>query len=241
MTRPRVLVLAGLDPSARAGLLADVEAIRQQGAVPLAIATTLTAQGRRTFLSRPVPAPVVVEQVRGLLELGPPDAVKLGVVPTGAILRAIAAALRGLDVPWVVDPVVRTSRGERLSTVGRRSYLALAADRLVLTPNLGEAAWLLGWRRPPSSIEEAVDAAQALLGYGYGAVVVKGGHLQGAKVDVLSTPGEVRLMRGTHLVHSRRGTGCRFASALAASLGHGHGVQRAASSAKAAVRRYLRG
>ena len=107
----RVLLVGGLEASGRAGLLADAEAVRARGGVPLVVAAAVTAQGRRTFEWTAVAPALVAAQIRALRELGPIDAVKLGMVPGAGQLRAIRRALRGVVVPWVVDPVVRASSG----------------------------------------------------------------------------------------------------------------------------------
>jgi len=239
---PRVLLIGGLDPSGRAGLLADAEAVRARGGVPLAVATAVTAQGRRTFGWSPVAPAMVAAQIRALRELGPIDAVKLGMVPGTGQLGAVRQALRGVRVPWVVDPVVRASSGGRLSGLGRRDYLALAGREVWLTPNAVEAAWLLGLRRLDGA-GEARRAAELMEALGFAGVVVKGGHLEGRTVfDVLVRRGSVRMFRSTRLRRGpeHRGTGCRFASALATELGRGNTPERAVASARVLIRRALK-
>jgi hydroxymethylpyrimidine/phosphomethylpyrimidine kinase len=237
-----VLLVGGLEPAGRAGLLADAEAVRARGGIPLVVAAAVTAQGRRTFGWSAVSPALVAAQIRGLRELGPIDAVKLGMLPGPGQLRAVQRALRGVHLPWVVDPVVRASSGGRLSGLGRRDYLALAEPRVWLTPNAVEAAWLLGVRRIADA-SEARRAAELLQALGFGGVVVKGGHLSGRTVvDVLASQGRARdfalarLPRGPE----QRGTGCRFASALATELGRGTIAERAVVRARALVRRSLR-
>jgi len=243
----RVLVLAGLEPEGRAGLLADVEAIRQQGAHPVGVATALTAQGERTFRVQPVPAATVAAQVRAALELGKVHAVKLGMLPDARVLarlglvytqgrvpdaRAIIKHLRA--IPWVIDPVVRTSRGQQLSTLQPSDYLVLAGLGVVITPNALEAAWLLGVRDVAPEL-----AAEQLVSLGFGAAVVKGGHVRGRAVDVVADREGVTRLDGPRLKADRRGTGCRFASAMAARMAQGAPVREAAAAAKEAVARYL--
>lgn len=230
----RVLILAGLEPEGRAGLLADAAAVAEQGARPVCVATALTAQGGRTFRVEPVPARVVAAQVKAALEEGPLHAVKVGMVGDPRAL-ALARALLP-SVPWVVDPVVRTSRGQRLSRMSASDYRALAGPEVVITPNAPEAAWLLGDRA------HRADAAERLVGLGFGGAVVKGGHLKGRAVDVVADGGGARRLDGPRLrrAKEKRGTGCRFASALAARLSLGDSLLEAAEQAKAAVARYLR-
>lgn len=241
---PRVLVLGGLEPSGRAGLLADVEAVRAAGGRPLAVATCLTAQGARTYLSRPVEPEVLSAQLRSLLELGPVDAVKLGAVPGPAAWTAICRVLRRSRCPVVVDPVLRTSRGQPLSTLRRADFRRGAGPRWVFTPNLDEARWLLGAAaRRVQATPEALAAA--LVEAGFGAVVVKGGHGEGPRsVDAVGTGAGVVSLAAARLSRAgrlHRGTGCRFAAALATYLARGQSLPAAARSAQRQVRRYLRG
>src|SRR5262245_53452194 len=99
---PAVLALAGLDPSGRAGLLADLEAIRELRTAGFGIATALTAQGRSTFAVAAVPPSILRAQLRALSEVGRFSAIKLGVVPNRAILRDICDALSGVKASWVI-------------------------------------------------------------------------------------------------------------------------------------------
>jgi len=233
--------VGGLEPSGRAGLLADAEAVRARGGTPLVVAAAVTAQGRRTFCWRAVQPALVAAQIHAVRELGGIDAVKLGMLPGLAQLRAVQRALGGTRVPWVIDPVVQASSGGSLSGLGRRDYLALAAPGVWLTPNAVEAAWLLGVRRIAGA-GESRRAAEILEALGFGGVVVKGGHLEGRTlVDVLAWKGRAREFRAARLRRGpdHRGTGCRFASALATELGRGTEARRAVQRARALVRRTL--
>jgi hydroxymethylpyrimidine/phosphomethylpyrimidine kinase len=237
-----VVAVGGLEPSGRVGLLADAEAIRARGGVPVLVAAAVTAQGRRTFAWQPVSVPLLTAQLRAACELGPVAAVKLGMLPTAGHLRGVQRVLRGLDVPWVVDPVVRASSGGSLSALSARAYLGLAGQRTWLTPNASEAAWLAG-TEPLDSVGEARAAALALLRQGFGGVLLKGGHLKGrAVVDVLAVPAGARALRGTRLSRTagQGGTGCRLASALATELARGTRPALAVARARHLVRRYLR-
>jgi hydroxymethylpyrimidine/phosphomethylpyrimidine kinase len=238
---PRVLLVGGLEPSGGAGLLADAEAVRARGGVPLMVAAAVTAQGRKTFAWDAVAPALVAAQIRALRELGRIDAVKLGMLPGKGQLGAVRLALRGLRVPWVVDPVVRASSGGALSGLGRRDYLALQGPGVWLTPNTTEAAWLLGLEGL-DDLGEARRAAELMATLGFEGVVVKGGHLPGRTVvDVLASRNTVRDFRAPRLPRRRehRGTGCRFASALATELGARTAPGRAVSRARALVRRRL--
>lgn len=240
--RPTVLLAAGLEGTGRVGLLADVAAVRAAGGLPTAVVTALTAQGPG-FRLLAVPSRFLAAQLDAALAFGRPAAVKLGVVPDARTLGVLWPPLVRLRVPLVVDPVVRSSRGERLSSLLPRDFRRLAAPSVWLTPNVPELAWLLGRSTLPRDVDAVTELATALLTDGFAAVVVKGGHLEGPATDVLVTRDRVvrvvgrRLRRGGSL----RGTGCRFASTLATQLALGRDGLSAVRDAKRAVRRYLRG
>ena len=240
---PAVLALAGLEPAGKAGLIADAFTIRDSGGEPLAIATALTAQGPGRFGVYRVPPNLLSKQIRALTGQFSLRAVKLGMVPDSRALRAIRAALARYQLPWVVDPVVRTSRGQTLSALRPKDYLALASRRVLLTPNALEAGWLLGRRKPVRGLEEALEAGTQLVRQGFAAVVVKGGHLKPTGTDLLCLPDAVLYLRGRKLDRSpsrQRGTGCRFASALATELAKGASIPDAVLQAKQFVESFLR-
>jgi hydroxymethylpyrimidine/phosphomethylpyrimidine kinase len=238
---PRVLCAAGLEPAGRAGLLADVETVRALGGEPLGVATALTAQGKGTFGLWPSTARTLQQQVAALRELGTLHAVKFGMLPGPSALYALAHALPG-RIPWVVDPVVATSRGQLLSRLRPDDVFALAGTRSALTPNVMECAWLTG-ESPAQSPEQLAAQAARLVARGFGLVVAKGGHLPGRPVDVACTPKGVEFLPHPRLRRPAavRGTGCRFASALAVALARGESPVGAARKAQQYVVGYLRG
>lgn len=240
---PRVLVLAGLDPSGGAGLLADAEAIRAGGGRPFACATAITVQTTRAVRRfEALPASLVIEQATALLEEdGPIAAVKLGMLGSAETAAAIAATLardaRLAGVPWVVDPVLRASSGAALGAAAR-AYDALLPVGAIWTPNVPEAAALVN--RPVAEDEAALLAcATELLARGPRAVIAKGGHLVGEPVDLVVSAGGVTRLAGVRRPGTRRGTGCRFASSLATALARGLPLDEAARTAKAHVGAYL--
>lgn len=239
---PRVLCVGGLDASGRAGLLADAWAVLRAGAQPLAAATALTAQGGRRFSLNPVAPAVLRAQLEAARASGPVHAVKLGMVATPGQLEVVVRALEGLAVPWVVDPVTATSRGERLSRLAPRHYQSLG--RAVggwITPNADELEWLTGDDSTPAARWQAITApGRRLLESGWAFVFLKGGD---SARDVLFTQRGQRVFGSTPLRRDRvvhRGTGCRLASALAARLAAGAPADEAVEFARRLVRRFLR-
>jgi len=216
--RPRVLVFAGLDPSGRAGLLADGEAVHAQGAGAVLCATAVAAQSsRRLVRMEPVSARAVEAQAEAALEDGPIAAVKVGMVGSrevlAALLRLFAGPLAGAAL--VVDPVFQTSRGGALFDGSPAEWAALMGPASLVTPNLGEAAALTGL--PCETPAQMEAAAHELSRLGARAVLLKGGHLPGEPADLLWSAGHARWLSGQRLAVARRGTGCRLASAWAST------------------------
>jgi hydroxymethylpyrimidine/phosphomethylpyrimidine kinase len=227
--RPAVLILAGLDPSGGAGLLADAEAVRAFGGRPLCIATALTVQTTRASRRyESVASALIADSIRALLEEEDVRAVKIGMVGNPANASAIRALLPQ-DVPVVVDPILHASSGAPLFDGPPEALLDLARGA-ILTPNLPEAESLL---RGPAD-------ARALLAKGPKAVLLKGGHAAGDPVDLLVTAAGTTRFEGTRIPGARRGTGCRLASALATALAMGTPLQDAVTKAREYVRGYLR-
>ncbi|WP_246081710.1 bifunctional hydroxymethylpyrimidine kinase/phosphomethylpyrimidine kinase [Nocardioides litoris] len=218
------LTVAGSDPSGGAGIQADLKTFAALGAYGCAVLTGLTAQstvGVREVAA--VPGAMVAAQLETLLDDIAVDAVKIGMTSNAEVARAIAAALggpTGTGAPVVLDPVMVATSGDRL--LDREAEHVLRTDLLPLadlvTPNLAEAAVLLG-REPARTAAEAADQATALLDLGPTWALVKGGHLPGAEaVDHLAGPGGERhaLASPRVVTNSTHGTGCTLSSACAA-------------------------
>ncbi len=230
MNPPAVLVLAGLDPSGGAGLLADAEAVRALGGRPLCVATVLTVQTTRAARSfKVVDAALIAESMRALLEEEDVRAIKIGMVGDASNARAIRALLPQ-GVPTVVDPVLAASSGTPLFSGSPRELLELARGA-VLTPNLAEAEALL----------EGPADARTLLARGPAAVLLKGGHLPGPPTDILALPGNTESFSAGRIRVKARGTGCRLASAIATGLARGTPLREAVIDARRYVREYLQG
>ena len=147
----------------------------------------------------------------------------------------------------VVDPVVISSKGERLSQIRSSGYRALAAPNVVITPNAIEAAWLTTQRSGPPRMDpvhrdSARSSGEALIQLGFGGAIVKGGHLDGDPVDFVCTrDGVTELFADTSVRKtSQRGTGCRFASALTVELARHRTLVEAARIARREVENFLR-
>jgi hydroxymethylpyrimidine/phosphomethylpyrimidine kinase len=243
---PAALTIAGSDPSGGAGIQADLKTFTVLGVYGASVLTALTAQSTRGVAGiLAVPPAFVTLQIATLADDLDIRATKTGMLNDRATVLAVAEAVRRHRLaPLVADPVmVATSGGmllEPAAVEAVRSELVPLAD--VLTPNLAEAARLLD--RAVAATEAEMEAqARALLELGCKAVVLKGGHGEGAEaVDILAQRGGAAVLRlslpriATRNTH---GTGCTFAAALTAYLVRGESIGSATRLAKAFVHNAL--
>ncbi len=244
-----VLVTGGTDPTAGAGVSADLEAIAARGLRGVFAVTAVTAQhaGAVEVVS-PVGPELVRAQIDAASRVGPIDAVKTGMLvdaPTVCAVADAVVALRrdGADVALVVDPVLAASAGAPLideaGEAAMRERLFPLAD--VVTPNVPEASRLSGI--VIDSLATMREAALALAATGPRAVVITGGHADfapatdglwdGVAWHTFAAEGPVRPI-------DARGTGCRFAAALAAGLALGEDLATAVAAARRVVGTWLR-
>lgn len=232
---PRLLSIAGSDPSGGAGVQGDLKTFAAFGGYGMAVITALTAQNTQGVSGVwPVSAEIVAAQITPVIDDLDPDAIKIGMVATAENARAIAGALSNLTCPVVLDPVLIPTRGVSLAETGLEA--ALTGDLLSLaslvTPNIFEAAALTAMG-PASSTAEMVAQGRALLARGARAVLVKGGDLAGAPIDVLVTGDETRLFHGRRVVtRHTHGTGCALSAAITAELAKGRPLTDAIATAK---------
>lgn len=242
--RPHVLVIAGSDSSGGAGLVRDVQVISDFGARASCAITAVTAQTHTRVDAMSMLSPDLLRrQLGAALGLGPVHAIKIGMLGNGAIVRAVLEQLPDrMQVPIVVDPVLSSSSGVALldpdGVVLLRDHL-LPRSTLV-TPNLIEAAALLGAEMASTDTEQA-KLAEELLRFGSEYVFLKGGHgWSSDALDVLVSRTQAPLaLRAERLNASMRGTGCALSSAIAASLAAGASMETACREAKAYVYKQL--
>jgi hydroxymethylpyrimidine/phosphomethylpyrimidine kinase len=242
--RPRVLVIAGTDSSGGAGLIRDVQVISDFGAGAACAITAVTAQTNRHVDATCLLAPELVrQQLRAALQSGPVHAIKIGMLGTGAIVRAVLEELPDrTQTPIVLDPVLSSSSGAELLDADGVSLLRdhLLARCTLVTPNLMEAAKLLDRDVAGSSAEQS-DQAEALLRFGSESVLLKGGHgWESEAIDVLVTQSSAPVhLYAKRLNSTMRGTGCGLSSAIAALLAVGASVEAACREAKAYIYKEL--
>ncbi|MEM6487211.1 MAG: bifunctional hydroxymethylpyrimidine kinase/phosphomethylpyrimidine kinase [Pseudomonadota bacterium] len=242
---PTVLSIAGSDPSGGAGIQADIKAISARGAYAMAAITALTAQNTQGVSGvHTIPPDFVAQQIDAVFADIRVDAVKIGMIANAPIAQAVAASLaRQRDAGWtgavVLDPVMVAKGGAPLLDPDAVAAVtgALVPLATVATPNLPELARLVGAPAPAADRAAMRTQAQALLAAGVGAVLAKGGHLDGGESPdlMLSPAGETWLEGPRVQTANTHGTGCTLAAALAAELAHDRPLAEAAAAAKAYV------
>lgn len=238
---PRVLSIAGSDSGGGAGIQADLKTFAALGCYGMTAITALTAQNTTGVRSiHGVPLDFLADQIDAVVEDIGVDAVKIGMLHSAPTVRAVAAAIDRHQLPNVVlDPVMVATSGARLIEGDAVEALVreLFPRTAVVTPNLDEAALLVG--RELRTEDDMHRAARELLERGARAVLVKGGHLEGAMVsDLLLVAGApARWFRGPRIdTPNTHGTGCTLSSAIAASLALGMDLEAAVARARDFVR-----
>ena len=236
-----VLVVAGSDPTGGAGLQADLKTLEWFGVAGAAAVAAITVQtATRVRASRPVAAPTLRAQLAAAAESIAPRVVKCGLLGSAANVRVVADFISRRGCALVLDPVTAASGGgARLASAGLGDALVewLFPLASVVTVNLLEASTLCG--REIADEDAMRDAARTIAALGPRAVVVKGGHLAGPPVDVLYHGGRIHRFAGVRSPVSMHGTGCAFASAVAAGIALRRGLVHAVADAGAHVRALL--
>ena len=233
----RVLAVAGSDSGGGAGVQADLKTMLACGVHGMSVITAVTAQNSLGVAGVwDLPVAAVLAQWDAVVDDIGVDVVKTGMLSSAALVHAVADRVRSWGGPVVVDPVAVSKHGDAL--LQPEAVDALRCELLplatVATPNLAEVEQLTGF--VVTSASDLPRAAEKVLALGPQWVLVKGGHLSGPPVDLL-TDGTARhvldgVRRNNHHTH---GTGCTLASALASYLALDDDVPTAAGKAKAYV------
>jgi hydroxymethylpyrimidine/phosphomethylpyrimidine kinase len=240
MTVPIALTIAGSDSSGGAGIQADLKTFAALGVYGASVITALTAQNTQGVSGiHPVPADFVTAQIDVVFADLDVRAVKIGMVAEVAVIDAIFAGLvRWAPAHVVLDPVMVATSGARLlepdAVEALRSKLVPRAQ--LMTPNLPEAAALLD-EGVAESESDIARQGRRLLALGCAAVLIKGGHGQGAEsIDYLVTCDGVLALAGPRVTtKNTHGTGCSLSSAIAAGLAKGDDMETAVRGAKAYI------
>ena len=238
---PIALTIAGSDSGGGAGIQADLKAFSALGVYGASVITALTAQNTRavTMVEAASPA-MIAAQIAAVFDDLAVRAVKLGMLGGPEAIATVADGLSGRAVPVVLDPVMVAKSGDALlpdaAVATLRETLLPRAD--LLTPNLPEAARLLGCD-PAQGEAEMIEQGAALRALGPKAVLMKGGHAEGADcVDLLvEAHGITRLTAPRIATRNTHGTGCTLSAAIAAGLAQGLALTEAVTRAH----RYLQG
>ena len=233
-----VLSIGTSHPWNVAGVGRDLVVGTRLGARVFTALAAVSAQDNRGVRTlHPVPPEVLSEQL-ATLPWDAAGAARVGALATAENVRVVAAALRARpEFVAVIDPVLSASRGGRLADDEAQREVAGNLARLqnaVLTPNLDEAAALLGVA--PITSETIAGAALALQQRGAGAVLLTGGHLEGDPIDALATAAGVELFSEPRIAGAMHGTGCTLSMVLACELAGGTPLAHAVVAARAFVR-----
>jgi hydroxymethylpyrimidine/phosphomethylpyrimidine kinase len=231
---PRVLTVAGSDSGGGAGIQADLKTMLALGVHGMSVLTAVTAQNSLGVQGTwELPAEAVRAQFCSVVDDIGVQAVKTGMLATAELVETVAELLAGIGAPLVVDPVGVSKHGDPLLAASalhslRTRLLPLAT---VATPNLDEVAQLTGVRVAVET--DLRRAAAAVLAFGPRWALVKGGHLDGDAVDLLTDGNQEHWLRAArHDNRHTHGTGCTLASAVAAQLAKGQAVPEAVAAAK---------
>lgn len=229
------LTIAGSDCSGGAGIQADIKTMMANGVYAMSAITALTAQNTQGVTGiMEVPPEFIGQQLDAVFTDISPDAVKIGMVSSPALIEQIADKLQQYEAKnIVVDPVMVSTSGSRLIseeavTTLKERLLPLAA---VITPNIPEAEVLLEER---IGTAEAMEEAARKLHDRYGvAVLCKGGHSLNDANDYLYTDEGERWFYGERIANpNTHGTGCTLSSAIAANLAKGVTLEESVEKAK---------
>ncbi|HCD3016052.1 bifunctional hydroxymethylpyrimidine kinase/phosphomethylpyrimidine kinase [Corynebacterium striatum] len=226
-TLPRVLTIAGTDPTGGAGVQADLKSFMAAGAYGMSVVTALVAQNTQGVRAvHTPPLSFLQEQFDAVLDDVAVDAVKIGMLGTADIVASVSRFLDALapNTPIVLDPVMVATSGDRLlDEEAEAAVRELCRQVTVITPNLKELAVLTSTPHA-SSLDEAISIAQDWASETGTYVIAKGGHLQAGHADNAAVGPEGVLCRVSSPrvdTKNTHGTGCSLSSALAARLGAG--------------------
>ena len=237
-TTPIVLTIAGSDSGGGAGIQADIKAISATGSYACSVITALTAQNTQGVSGiYPISSEFVEQQLDAVFSDLNVIAVKIGMLSDSDVIHSVAKKIKQYKPQYlVVDPVMVATSGDLLLQASAieslKSELLPLAD--VITPNLPEAAALIGTKVPQNE-DEMVDMINELRQLGAKSVLLKGGHLEddSNSTDLLICTDTVeRLSTARIETRNTHGTGCTLSSAIASYLAQGHELQAAVTLGK---------
>ncbi len=235
MSIKKCLTIAGSDCSGGAGIQADLKTFSAHGVYGASVITSVVAENTSRVISVfNVPASEIEKQIDAVFEDVEIDAVKLGMLPTAEIIKAVADKLHQHKPRFIVcDPVMVATSGDALSESGIDKafikYMFPIAD--LITPNIPEAEALSGIEI--RSIEDMRKAAEFLIEKGAKNVLIKGGHLTESAEDLLLGENGERVFTSKRVdSENTHGTGCTLSSAIAANFALGNDLEKSIENAK---------
>ena len=238
MSRPaRILIIAGSDSSGGAGIQADIKTVSLLGGYAMSAITAITAQNTTGVDAvENLSENMIRKQIRSCLTDIAADAIKIGMLPTGELIEAVASELAEVDAPIILDPVMVATSGDRLQDDAAKDTMIRQLFPLatLITPNLPEAAMLSGKPDPQTMLPILHDL-------GAKAVLLKGGHGETDKLqDIISDANGQEILTSARIdTTDTHGTGCTLASAIATYIGQGHAMRDAVKHARDYVRKAI--
>lgn len=236
------LTIAGSDSSGGAGIQADLKTFLANGVYGMSAITAITAQntlGVKAVMD--MPTDILAAQLDAVFEDIPPDAVKIGMVSSAALIEVIGDRLKKYNPPHIVlDPVMVSTSGSKLindDAIDALTKLFPLAE--VITPNVYELAVLTDQQFDDIKIKNDMERSARILFDKYGcAVLAKGGHFQSVAADLLCNADGFQWFYGERvLTKNTHGTGCTLSSAIASNLAKGKTLIEAIERSK----KYLQG
>ena len=243
-TIKQVLTIAGSDSGGGAGIQGDIKALSANGVFAMSVITAITAQNTEEVTDVfELPPSIVAAQIDAVFDDFEVSAVKTGMLASTAVVEVVAAMLKPQDITnLVVDPVMIAKSGHPLLKPDAIDALKtkLFPLALIVTPNVHEAQQLSGIEI--KSLADARRAAKVIHGFGCKYVLIKGGHLLAERATDLLYDGRFfSVFKGEFIeTPHTHGTGCTFASAIAAHLARGKSVGDAVPAAKAYLTEAIR-
>ena len=223
--KSKVLIVAGSDSSGGAGIQADIKTVTALGSYAMTAITAITAQnttGIKSIVS--IDPKEISNQIEFTCEDIKPDAVKIGMLHSKSVIKAVAQSLKKIKVSKVVlDPVMVAKGGSRLINL---KAIKTLKDKIIkkiylITPNIPEAEILTNMNI--HSKEDMISSAKKIINFGAKNVLIKGGHLKSKIIyDVLVSKNEIKIFKSKkHTTKNTHGTGCTLSSAIASYLSCG--------------------
>lgn len=238
----KVLSIAGSDTGGGAGIQADIKTITALGCYATTVVTALTAQNSLGVHSIfEVPASFVSEQIDAVMKDMGTDAVKTGMLLSKDIVDVVCSKVKEYNITrLVVDPVMLSKNERRLLSADAVHALTsqLFPLSFIVTPNIPEAAYITGFTI--KGLSQAEEAAKCIYQLGPSHVLIKGGHAgkswgmkKDTVIDILYDGKSFAHIEGAYIpTHNTHGTGCTYASAIAAFLAKGNGLAESVVQAK---------